>query len=174
MRMRLFLLTEFSCARYNSLMQNTDHSSLKEFQSLLETHPFRLSYSALKDEQDPNKIPILSKVQIENVFLVPKIPLTDPIALAKTLSKTLITSKTHILIPGQVFDLTGTRHGRGNGWYDRFLAHLAKDVPRIGIVPEGRLSTELLIRQTWDEPMDWLLYQTPKTWLMHKTNARTH
>lgn len=154
-------------------MQNTDHSNLKEFQSLLETHPFRLSYTAFKDEQDPNKIPLLSKMQPENFFLVPKAPLTDPIALAKTLSKTLITSKTHILIPGQAFDLTGTRHGRGNGWYDRFLAHLPKEIPRIGIVPQNRLSTELLTRQTWDEPMDWLIYKEQETWLIYKTNARS-
>ncbi|MBP6945318.1 hypothetical protein KBD61_03810 [Patescibacteria group bacterium] len=155
-------------------MPNTDHSILKEFRLLLEAHSFRLSYTALRDEQDPNNIPLLSKIQTEDAFLIPQTPLTDPIALAANLSKTLIPSKTHILIPGQAFDLSGTRHGRGNGWYDRFLAHLPKEMPRIGIVPHGCLSTTPLIRQTWDEPMDWLLYQTQETWLIHKTNTRNH
>ncbi len=155
-------------------MPNTGCAILKEFESLLKSHPFRLSYTALKDEQDPNSILLLSKIPTEEISLIPQTPLIDPIILATNLSKTIIPSKTHILIPGQVFDLSGTRHGRGNGWYDRFLAHLPKEIPRIGIVPQDRLSTTLLIRQAWDEPMDWLLYQTQETWRIHKTNARNH
>ncbi len=146
---------------------------LKEFQQLLKTHTSRLSYTALKDEQDPNMIPLLQQIQTESVSLVPQTPLTDPIALADTFSKTLIPSKTHILIPGQAFDLTGTRHGRGNGWYDRFLAHLPHEMPRLGMVPQGHLSTRPLIRQAWDEPMDWIVYKQGETWLIHRTNART-
>lgn len=38
-----------------------------------------------------------------------------------------------VLIPGLAFDLAGARLGRGEGYYDRFLADLPEQTPRIGI-----------------------------------------
>lgn len=62
-----------------------------------------------------------------------------------------------ILVPGRKFDVYGTRHGRGHGWYDRFLSCLPREWIRIGITTESDLSFARLSRQSWDEPMDWLL-----------------
>ncbi len=59
-----------------------------------------------------------------------------------------------ILIPGRLFDITGTRHGRGGGWYDRFLAAVPREWFRVGFCYESQFSAAPLLREAWDQPMD--------------------
>ncbi len=59
-----------------------------------------------------------------------------------------------ILIPGRSFDPSGTRHGQGGGWYDRFLAQVPRAWFRIGFCYERQFSATPLLRQPWDQPMD--------------------
>lgn len=70
---------------------------------------------------------------------------------------------TYLLIPGTKFDEAGTRHGRGGGWYDQFLAIAPTSWVRIGVVGEGQWSDTKLIRQTWDQPMDGFLFSDSAT-----------
>lgn len=147
--------------------------SFQEFQSLIDTHPIRVSYLPFSDERDPTTIPLLNTINIQTIIHVPQNHRHDPVKFATTLSETNDPSKLHLLIPGQLFDKAGTRHGRGRGWYDRLLAHLPPEIPRIGIVSTNQLSPTTLLRNPWDEPVDWLIYQKKENWLIYKTNART-
>lgn len=60
-----------------------------------------------------------------------------------------------VLCPGLGFDRHGTRLGRGRGFYDRFLARLRPQVPRIGVAFPCQLA-ERLPRDAHDIPMSHL------------------
>ncbi|MEK7530360.1 MAG: 5-formyltetrahydrofolate cyclo-ligase [Patescibacteria group bacterium] len=62
-----------------------------------------------------------------------------------------------IFAPGKEFDIHGTRHGRGRGWYDRLLSGVPKSWLRVGVCFEDQISQTPLERKEWDQPMDALL-----------------
>lgn len=66
-------------------------------------------------------------------------------------------SPTCILIPGRRFDATGTRHGQGGGWYDRFLAQVPGSWVRIGFCFNTQFSEVPLSRANWDQVMDYVV-----------------
>ena len=47
------------------------------------------------------------------------------------------------IVPGVAFDRSGTRLGHGFGYYDKLLAQLSPDTPRIGLAFECQLFDEL-------------------------------
>ena len=51
--------------------------------------------------------------------------------------------KVVVLVPGVVFDRTGSRYGYGRGFYDRYFARYDK-LQRVGIAYELQLSDEIL------------------------------
>ena len=60
-----------------------------------------------------------------------------------------------LLIPGLVFDLFGTRLGRGAGYYDALLASVSRGVPIAGVTPAS-LVVDALPRGPHDAPMSHL------------------
>jgi 5-formyltetrahydrofolate cyclo-ligase len=170
----MFFIDKLGHAPYKASMSSEDLSPLEELQSLINAHPIRISYRPFSDEEYPTTIPILENTNIQSTINVPQNHLHDPIKFARTLCETHDASKFHLLIPGRWFDKAGTRHGRGRGWYDRLLAHLPPEIPRLGIASEAQVSCTLLRRKQWDEPMDWLIYKNKEIWHIHKTHARTH
>ena len=89
----------------------------------------------------------------------------SPHEFAVGLSKMHREDKVVIFIPGREFDHSGTRHGRGGGWYDRFLKDVPRDWLRIGVLTQNQLSETPLTRESWDEPMDYLLFVTRGSWM---------
>ena len=77
-----------------------------------------------------------------------------------------------VLIPGTAFDESGTRKGRGGGWYDRFLSRIPAEWTRVGVLPQESLQSEPLQRQSWDEPVDYLLIFGGKSARVVETGAR--
>lgn len=80
----------------------------------------------------------------------------DPLLEAERASEEARGKDAVVLVPGRQFDATGTRHGKGAGWYDRFLAVIPSSWVRIGFCTEYQFSIEPLVRQSWDEPMDYV------------------
>ena len=63
------------------------------------------------------------------------------------------------LVPGLLFDPSGTRLGYGMGFYDRLLPRLRPGVPRVGITLEA-LTVERLPADPFDVPMTHLADET--------------
>ncbi len=89
-------------------------------------------------------------------YTVPTDPKTDPFAEAEKVKELFGGSPVCIFIPGTKFDASGTRHGKGFGWYDRFLSALPKNWIRMGFCSTELFSEEPLVRQPWDEPMNFV------------------
>lgn len=112
-----------------------------------------VSYSPIQNEPDPSQVDTLPLP----AFTIPNDTHTDPYALADDLTHRFIGEAVCILIPGTRFDRKGTRYGRGGGWYDRFLSSVPKEWVRIGVAVSECVSEKELKRESWDEPVDWLV-----------------
>ncbi len=146
--------------------------TISEFEKNIARCTLKISYIPCNDEPDPLLCPYIPN--ISNIEYIQKDISPTPIdrihALLKKYDQTIFAC---ILIPGRAFDTTGTRHGRGGGWYDRFLSQVPKHWIRIGITPEHRFHTEKLFRKSHDEPMDFIIVSGNKNWDIYKTDARS-
>lgn len=61
-----------------------------------------------------------------------------------------------ILVPGLSFTKAGHRLGYGGGYYDRFLADISKDIPKVALTLELQIVDTLPI-ESYDVPMDFIL-----------------
>lgn len=113
-------------------------------------------YQPLKGEVDyhnrafPFDIPL-------NILTLPNHKDSDPFAWAAKCTSKFKDAKPFILIPGTRFDIRGTRHGKGGGWYDRFLSKVPAGWLRIGIADKSQVSEIKLLRQEWDQSVDWII-----------------
>jgi 5,10-methenyltetrahydrofolate synthetase len=131
-----------------------------------------VAYHPLPDEPDFRHSPFFGDLDKTYVFLTQNKD-NDPFALAENTRTSLLDKRVAILIPGTKFDARGTRHGRGNGWYDRFLSRVPQTWVRIGVAHQERVLSEPLVRAPWDEPVDWLLIDHGNNlWTNHQTHAR--
>lgn len=108
-----------------------------------------INYSPLPDEGDP-----ISLIKSEQTILVPQNTKTDPVGFAQECVARCANKKVVVLVPGQKFDVYNTRHGRGGGWYDRFLANVPREWYRIGVCTKSQFSKQKLERKEWDQEMD--------------------
>lgn len=100
------------------------------------------------------------------VYVIPPFSDTD-VAMAMREAKTRASGEACVLVPGRAFDRTGTRHGRGGGWYDRFLSCAPREWIAVGVTTPDRVSDAPLTRKPHDMPMDWLaiVSETGIEWL---------
>ena len=125
-------------------------------------------FQPLIDEADPTSFFEQHGIPINKTLTVSSDRNTSPFDEADRINHICGLIPTFILIPGQRFDMHGTRHGRGGGWYDRFLSRLQRTYHRIGVGQSTHLSSGDLLRQPWDEPMDWLLISSQHHWQTHQ------
>ncbi|MBU2159268.1 hypothetical protein KJ848_03750 [Patescibacteria group bacterium] len=118
-----------------------------------------IAYDPLSDEPNWKEISELSGLPL--LYTIPASKDVDPFALAQQLLEAFSKERVGILVPGQTFDVIGTRHGRGSGWYDRFLSVLPDTWMRIGVCDVSAYSTDLLVRESWDVPMHMLYIKEP-------------
>ncbi len=131
-----------------------------------------ITYQPISKEIDPSSIPMLKEHSFTDTFVLPASAEISPCAIAENLKKIYPSQGVCILIPGTAFDKTGTRHGRGKGWFDRFLAAVPYLWIRIGIIDSERLSSTPLVRKSWDQPVDWIICKKQNEWKIVETRAR--
>jgi 5-formyltetrahydrofolate cyclo-ligase len=129
-----------------------------------------IAYHPLAVEPDYRQAALLKKY-LTHTILLPQDRAVDPFVLAGNLRVELAGKRVAVLIPGTLFDLAGTRHGRGGGWYDRFLSRAPRAWLRIGAAHQSQISDALLEREPWDEPMDGLLLKNGDEWKFLKVST---
>ena len=77
-----------------------------------------------------------------------------------------------VLVPGLVFDVSGGRLGRGKGYYDRFLATLARSAARIGVTTEASIVDGVPIEEH-DQRVGWLATESGVRWVGGAVSADT-
>ncbi len=148
----------------------TEDSLQKLIQILLSCKE-SIRYQPSETEVDYSVFSLFSLLSTDDIFL-PYDKDSEPFAWATKCKIKFKNTNPYILIPGSRFDLKGTRHGRGGGWYDCFLSRVPKEWLRIGIASRAQISQEFLVRKEWDEPLDWLIVKDVYSWEVYETKAR--
>ena len=125
-----------------------------------------IDYQPLRDE--PKPIFVLPPVR----FTISPDTSADPVDTAKQVSTMFPDSSVCVYVPGTAFDSHGTRHGRGGGWYDRFLASVPSHWLRVGLCFEDSFSHDSIKREPWDQSMDWVCVTDGDEVSWYETNAR--
>ncbi|MEK7510851.1 MAG: 5-formyltetrahydrofolate cyclo-ligase [Patescibacteria group bacterium] len=139
---------------------------------ILKERPFVISYVPVRAEIDfKNLLPSLERKEMYEIRPDATLDPNDEARRAMIIGGDW---PTVVLIPGRRFDATGTRHGKGVGWYDRFLAAVPAAWVRIGFCFEDQFSSEALVRESWDEPMDYVVVvpRTGEDPVLYETRAR--
>jgi 5-formyltetrahydrofolate cyclo-ligase len=121
---------------------------------LLLSYTSGISYKPTKIEVSP--LEIFPETSASIVYTIQPVATLNPAEEVRNAQLKTIDTPTFIFIPGTRFDATGTRHGKGAGWYDRFLSMAPKEWLRIGLCYPYQFSQGPLLRQSWDEPMDFI------------------
>lgn len=126
-----------------------------------------ISYIALPSEVDPACLFPLPAI----AYQVPTTARSSPENEARYAIAAARAPEAAVFLPGKQFDALGTRHGRGGGWYDRFLAAVPSSWVRIGFCTESQFSETPLFRQPWDQPVDYVVIAGDQI-VLHETHAR--
>lgn len=142
-------------------------NAFKKLQKLVSQCTISIVYVPFTDEVDCTDSTFPLKTPTQN-FIVPQHKDSDPFEIAEMCKAEYKGVHACIFIPGIGFDMCGTRHGKGGGWYDRFLSAVPRQWIRIGIADESQISKTKLTREKWDEPVDWLVVKNGGVWKVYK------
>ena len=146
-------------------------SDEEKLRTVVQAAEIFICYDAFGDEPDPRTY-ITEIGNVAPLAIIPPDKEFDPKEFGLSLLGEHGNKRVVIFIPGRAFDYSGTRHGRGGGWYDRLLSGIPKSWVRVGVTHEDRISKELLERKNWDEPVDYLLVEKASSWEVKKTGSR--
>lgn len=148
-------------------------SVMEELEKLVSKCEASILYKPQKNEIDVHDNSFPLKMRANNLVL-PNAKNSDPLMWADKCTDEFKNLNAYILIPGKQFDVRGTRHGKGGGWYDRFLSRIPPVWLRIGIADKSQVSMAELLKQEWDEPVDWLIVRDGFSWSIYNTRARRY
>ena len=140
---------------------------------LLKNCSLQIRYIPLSGEMD-FALSLLTLLQTQEYINISQEKSLDPFSFAENIIEEYGKESAYVLVPGSFFDKEGNRKGRGGGWYDKFLSRIPEEWIRIGCLPKEKLSENILKKEAWDEPMDWLLVEEEKNKLYKvlETKAR--
>lgn len=142
-------------------------STFQELGKIVSKCTASILYIPAKNEVDYNDSSFPLKIPWNNL-IISKDRASDPFEWAENSVAKFKNAEVFILIPGTRFDAHGTRHGKGGGWYDRFLSKVPPKWLKIGVVDALQMSPTKLLRQDWDEPVDWVLVKDKTSWQVYK------
>lgn len=148
-----------------------NESSLQELQNSISQYSASISYKPLANEVDCNDVSFPLKIHANNLVL-PQDKNSNPFEWAACCEKEFQNEKVFVLISGKKFDTFGTRHGKGTGWYDRFLSKLPPTWLKIGVADISHISKSKLVRQIWDQPMDWIVVKDGSDWRVYEMKIK--
>ncbi len=138
--------------------------------SLLQNYDHVITYQPLRTEVD---ISFLTP-EPKKLHVIPPRAGLDPYEIAKEVKSEVESGTALVLIPGRQFDASGTRHGQGGGWYDRFLANVPREWLRIGFCFTDQFSPTPLKRESWDQAMDYVVAVNRETGAISIYSSESH
>lgn len=132
---------------------NSD-ASMHKLCELLNSCTASVGHTPLSDEVEYATLPC---TQTTSHIVTPQDMNSNPLACARACMDALKGENVCIYIPGRAFDRSGNRHGRGAGWYDRFLSAVPRNWVRVGVTDSEHFSQVVLTTNSWDQPMDWVI-----------------
>lgn len=145
-------------------------SPREDLEALLRGCRVVIGYESLTDEVDIRESDIVPRNC--KTLILPRRADADPLVAAERCETAFRGQSVCVFVPGQRFDFSGTRHGRGGGWYDRFLSRIPRLWIRVGVARLDQLSPTPLLRAPWDESVDWVIVANPSFWTAVETRAR--
>lgn len=145
-------------------------STESELRDIVRDADVLIGYSPIGDEPDVGEFFHARGILARGMSLLPAHDIS-PHATAESLSALHRGKSVVVFVPGRRFDSSGVRHGRGGGWYDRFLSNIPHEWVRVGVLHTSHMSDTPLVRQAWDEPVDFLIIKNGG-WSVVTTGAR--
>ena len=142
-------------------------SKLYELQKVVSECAGSVFYMPTKSEVDYNNSSFPLKIPKDNL-IIPKDRNSNPFEWVDNCIAKFKNNPICIFIPGTKFDTYGTRYGKGSGWYDRFLSKIPANWLKVGIIDSTKFSYSKLIRQKWDEPVNWIIVKNNTSWKVYE------